>query len=60
MMQAVMEFSLPNFGRFMGACSSRLRGIITPVAFDVSTFAFNVENGIDGSRGMLNIAVLTC
>jgi len=43
----------------MGACSSRLQGIITPVAFDVSTFAFDVENGIDSSRGILNI-VLTC
>jgi hypothetical protein len=59
MMQAVMAFSLAEFWSLYGRLFVVFAGNHNPGGFDVSIFAFNVENGVDGSRGMLNI-VLTC
>jgi hypothetical protein len=58
-MQAVMVFSVAEFWSLYGRLFVAFAGNHNPGGFDVSTFAFDVENGIDSSRGMLNI-VLTC
>jgi hypothetical protein len=53
MMQAVMAFSLAEFWSLYGRLFVAFAGNHNPGCFDASTFAFDVENGIDSSRAML-------